>query len=130
MKTFYLISYFICWVMIGAVVASPALMTGVSEREANLTVLFGAIVGMVVAHFTRRWRIFHWMLICLGPIAPIFGFIGLAYLKAADRAPQGPLSGVGEVILAFILFYIALIALFALGAGIFGRLADGTKNDT
>jgi len=118
LKKFYVTGYFVCWVMIGVVVAAPSLMTGMSDRETTLAVLFATIPTMAVAYFTQRWWILHWILIGPGLLVSVVGFIESRYLFI-----EGAIYG-------FIALYFAIIALFVLGAGIFGWLAcreqDGT----
>lgn len=127
MKTFYLISYFICWAIVGAAVRLPAIIGGASDREATLTILFGAIVGVVVAHFTRRWRVLHWISIWSGLAMSACGFIITICIFL--NGGGGEYSGLINFIFLLGALYLAAVGLLVLGAGIFGRLSDRTSHD-
>ncbi len=120
MKTFNLIGYFICWaIAVGGILLSVVTLSwdsGIDDGVGSfLAVLLGVISGILATCFTRSWWALHWISICSG----------LAVLLCSIIVICTHLDAKGfEVIWVFIASYFALIGLFTLGAGIFGRLID------
>jgi len=153
MKKFYVISYFVCWALLGAgVLLLPVSIiwdhqfwdmlydfvvygSGSFRLDADdgwmglLSIFIGGMVGVWIAKSTQDWQILHRKLIWSGRIgATCFFIVSIVMFILAKTAPRGLLSGVGETLVGLLALWIAMIFLFALGAGIFGRLSSPSSS--
>lgn len=151
---FYKIAYYICWALFGAgVLLLPVSIIweyqiwnmlydfakygsgSLPRLDADegwiglLSIFIGGAAGVWIAKKTRSWQGLHRKLIWSGGIgSTCFFIISIVMFILAKTAPRGFLSGLGETLAGLLALWIAMIFLFALGAGIFGRLNSGGES--